>query len=82
MRPIDVMFSIVSEMASHVDYNNNEYQVLNPCDEGENFAEKWNRVSGEGDKYKTAFYQWHADAITDITLGLSDWGLNSNLSKK
>lgn len=82
MRPIDVMFSIVSEMASHVDYNNNEYQVLNPCDEGENFAEKWNRVSGEGDKYKTAFYQWHADAITDIALGLSDWGTQQQFEQE
>ncbi|EKN3781501.1 TPA: nucleotidyltransferase [Yersinia enterocolitica] len=74
MRPIDVMFSIVSDMTQYVNNANDEYQVLNPCDKGENFAEKWNRNNGEGDMYRSAFYEWHADAITDIALGLSDWG--------
>ncbi|KAA6099012.1 MULTISPECIES: nucleotidyltransferase [unclassified Pantoea] len=82
MRPIDVMFSIVSDMAQHVDYSNSEYKVLNPCDEGENFAEKWNRDNGEGDKYRDAFYDWHADAITDIALGLSDWGTQQRFEQE
>ncbi|MFJ5361221.1 nucleotidyltransferase [Pectobacterium sp. CHL-2024] len=82
MRPIDVMFSIVSDMIQHVNDSDNEYKVLNPCDEGENFAEKWNRVNGEGEKYRAAFYEWHADVITDIALGLSDWGTQQRFEQE
>ncbi|MGC4127514.1 nucleotidyltransferase domain-containing protein [Enterobacter sp.] len=74
LRPIEVMFSIVAEMNRHVQCLYGEYRVPNPCAPEENFAEKWNRPDGEGDTYREAFYQWHAEALSDIALGLTNWG--------
>ncbi|MBJ9140195.1 MULTISPECIES: nucleotidyltransferase domain-containing protein [Citrobacter] len=74
LRPIEVMFSIVAEMNQHILYEHGEYLVRNPCASEENFAEKWNRADGEGESYKGAFYLWHAEALTDIALGLTNWG--------
>lgn len=68
------MFSIVAEMNQHILYEHGEYLVRNPCASEENFAEKWNRADGEGESYKGAFYLWHAEALTDIALGLTNWG--------
>jgi hypothetical protein len=31
------------------------FAVLNPMDQGENFAEKWNRPNGEGESIKKRF---------------------------
>lgn len=48
------------------------FAVLNPMDKGENFAEKWNRLNGEGEVYKEAFYSWHTHALESVKIGLYD----------
>jgi hypothetical protein len=48
------------------------FKILNPLDDGENFAEKWNRTNGEGDKYREAFYAWHISVKEDFRLGLQE----------
>ncbi|MBP2840534.1 nucleotidyltransferase [Pseudomonas sp. PNP] len=69
LRPLDAIIKIVEKMPSFVTQVFGQYQVLNPKDPGENFAEKWNRPD-EGAKYRQAFYNWHASATVSIMLGL------------
>lgn len=69
MTPVEAMIKIVQKMRQFIGLNQGEYQVLNPEDRGENFAEKWNKP-GEGHKYRLAFDNWHASAEVAIQLGL------------
>mgnify|MGYP006911691180 FL=1 len=68
------MIEIVRRMPDFIDPIPAGYAVFNPKDDGENFAEKWNRPNGEGSKYRDAFYVWHARAVVDMKLGLEDFG--------
>ena len=69
LTPVDAIIKIVEKMRGCVVIDHGEYQVLNPKDDGENFAEKWNRPD-EGSKYSQAFDNWHASAVAAIQLGL------------
>lgn len=73
-RPVEAIMEIVARMPSFIGGGAGAYQVLNPKDAGENFAEKWNRPDGEGSRYREAFFAWHEVARQDIQLGLKDLG--------
>ena len=72
LRPLDAIIEIVRRMPNHIDYQNGHYNVLNPMDHGENFAEKWNRPD-EGHLYCQAFTDWHTSAASSISLGLESY---------
>ena len=72
MRPIEVLIALVDRMPLLIEGSAGNYQVCNPEDPGENFAEKWNRPNGEGDSYRRAFFSWHAQATQDMRLGFQD----------
>ena len=74
MRPIEVIFEIVDQMPNFIKVGPHGYEVCNPEDRGENFAEKWNRPGEEGRSYRQAFGQWHSAARQDVRLGLTDFG--------
>lgn len=72
LRPLDAILAIVRKMPDYIQYLGGQSFVCNPEDAAENFAEKWNRV-GEGYKYKEAFFQWHANAMASVSIGLEDF---------
>lgn len=72
LRPLDAILQIVWRMPDHIKHQGNECSVCNPADNGENFAEKWNRPS-EGHRYRQAFQDWHANASTSVSLGLESF---------
>lgn len=69
-RPIDALLAVVEAMPDHIKGNRGNWEVLNPADHGENFAEKWNRPGGE--RYRDAFDDWHGQATKAFTLGLRE----------
>ncbi|MCD1649704.1 nucleotidyltransferase [Marinobacter adhaerens] len=79
IRPLDAIIDIVRGMPNHIAHENGQYSVLNPLDHGENFAEKWNRLS-EGNLYREAFYDWHASAAASISLGLENFDSTADFS--
>ncbi|WP_343742436.1 nucleotidyltransferase [Herbaspirillum huttiense] len=77
-RAIEAILEIVNGMHDHINVNaKGEYEVLNPMDSGENFAEKWNRPR-EGGAYVQAFSRWHNQVIQDLRIGLRDHGSQAN----
>lgn len=68
LRPLEAMMAIVQRMPAHIQGHPGHYQVCNPKDPGENFAEKWNRPDGQ--LYRNAFDRWHTHAVTSFALGL------------
>lgn len=74
LRPVEVILRLVASMPQGIDQDPRGYEVLNPKDPGENFAEKWNRPGSEGRAYRDAFNDWHAAAMADLQLGLVDLG--------
>ena len=75
LRPVEIILRLVAGMRRFIDFSSaTGYEVLNPKDRGENFAEKWNRPGGEGVAYRTAFEDWHLQAVADMQLGLMDLG--------
>lgn len=74
VRPIEAMIKIIAYMPQFISRNQEGYAVLNPKDVGENFAEKWNRPDGEGQKYVEAFNSWHIHALESVQIGLNDLG--------
>lgn len=72
--------AIVNRMPDHIHRYGNEYYVCNPEDNGENFAEKWNRPD-EGYKYVDAFNKWHASARSALTLGLDSHASTETFAK-
>jgi hypothetical protein len=75
MRPIEIILRLVDGMRQFIDFSTiSGYEVLNPKDPGENFAEKWNRPGSEGLGYRSAFDEWHLQAVGDLQLGLMDLG--------
>lgn len=77
MRPIDVITRIVDQMPTFIHIGSKGYEVCNPNDAGENFAEKWNRPGLEGRQYKSAFDRWHLAATQSVRMGLLDYGTNT-----
>lgn len=77
LRPIEVIMSIVSQMPSFIRTGPGGYEVCNPNDAGENFAEKWNRPGLEGRQYRSAFDRWHQAAMVSVRMGLQDLGSNT-----
>lgn len=73
-RPVEAIMEIVARMPNFIGSGVAGYEVCNPMDREENFAEKWNRPNGEGDRYRQAFQMWHATAQQDLRLGLQDFG--------
>lgn len=74
-RPIEIILGLVNGMQRFIQFSSDTgYQVLNPKDHGENFAEKWNRPKGEGVAYRRAFEDWYVQAVGDMQLGLMDLG--------
>lgn len=71
-RPLDAILEIVRRMPDHVKLRGSEYLVCNPADNGENFAEKWNRPN-EGHRYRHAFQDWHSNASASVSLGLESF---------
>ncbi|WP_043527815.1 nucleotidyltransferase domain-containing protein [Litchfieldella xinjiangensis] len=80
LQPLDAILEIVHRMPRHVDYTELGYQVCNPGDKGENFAEKWNRPR-DGESYRQAFYDWHANASSSISLGLESFETADSFAK-
>lgn len=72
LRPLDAILEIVRRMPDHVKHRGNECLVCNPADNGENFAEKWNRPS-EGHRYRRAFQDWHSNASVSVSMGLESF---------
>lgn len=58
----DAVASIVNGMKSHIEYKDGKYYVMNPAEDGENFAEKWNEDSARRD----AFFGWLKKVETDF----------------
>ncbi|MBW1248832.1 nucleotidyltransferase [Pseudomonas tolaasii] len=69
LSPIDAIIKIVERIPDEIKVLGGQYQVPNPKDHGENFAEKWNRPD-EGRKYRLAFDNWHASATVAFKIGL------------
>ena len=75
LRPVEIILRLVDGMRRFINFSTiSGYEVLNPKDPGENFAEKWNRLGSEGMAYRTAFDEWHVQAVGDLQLGLMDLG--------
>lgn len=72
MRPIEALIALVDRMPLQIGGATGNYRVCNPEDPNENFAEKWNRPDGEGDRYRNAFFAWHAQASQDVRIGFRD----------
>ena len=71
LTPLEAIIEIVRLMPQFIQLNGQEYQVCNPQDNGENFAEKWNR--DDGHSYRHAFQRWHNDALHAVNLGLQSY---------
>lgn len=71
---------IVQRMQRHVKYDGVRYFVCNPADNGENFAEKWNRPL-DGPMYHKAFCDWYLDAGAAISLGLESFASADDFTK-
>ncbi|NMZ82882.1 nucleotidyltransferase [Pseudomonas mandelii] len=80
LAPLDAILEIVRRIPQHIAYRGSDCFVCNPADNGENFAEKWNRP-GEGQGYRQAFSKWHADASVSVSLGLESFESNDSFAK-
>ena len=80
LQPLDAILEIVHRMPSHIRNQGNDYLVCNPKDNGENFAEKWNRQL-EGQRYRQAFQEWHLSARASVSLGLESFESAESFAK-
>lgn len=80
LKPLDAILEIVRRMPDHIKRQENEYLVCNPADNGENFAEKWNRPL-EGGRYCKAFQEWHENASASVSLGFESFESAEAFSK-
>jgi Adenylyl/Guanylyl and SMODS C-terminal sensor domain len=53
----DIIRQMVEEMPSFIKYENGKYEILNPVDPKENFADKWNEPKTR--YYASTFTEWH-----------------------
>ncbi len=77
--PFDVMQEVIKTMPEFIAGSHGKWEVCNPENRDENFAEKWNRP--DGNKYREAFYEWHAEATAAFSLGLKDFVSNDAFNK-
>ena len=54
--------------------------IYNPKDNGENFAEKWNKPL-KGQRYSQAFQEWHLSARESVSLGLENFESAESFAK-
>lgn len=80
LRPLDAILEIVRRMPQHIRYKGSDCLVCNPADNGENFAEKWNRPR-EGLGYREAFLNWHVSASESLSLGLESFDTAESFAK-
>lgn len=80
LRPLDAILEIVRRMPHHIKYRGGDCLVCNPEDNGENFAEKWNRPR-EGQSYRQAFFDWHKSASASVSLGLESFDSADSFAK-
>lgn len=59
---LDTLLYVVNNMTKYIVYDGNKYYVLNPVNEKENFADKWEEKSQK----KTFFYNWIEALKADI----------------
>lgn len=69
-RPLDALLAVVRKMPDFIDGSPGRWEVRNPTDQEENFAEKWNRPDGR--KYRDAFLGWHEHALNSFQIGLHE----------
>ncbi|CDH23575.1 nucleotidyltransferase domain-containing protein [Xenorhabdus bovienii] len=72
LTPLEAITEIVRQLPDAIRRDQRGFLVCNPKDNGENFAEKWNRP-GEGISYYRAFLKWHESAWDAVNLGLQDY---------
>lgn len=74
--PFEVMQAIIKTMPDFIKGSAGRWEVLNPVNSNENFAEKWNREGG--DSYRAAFDDWYLDAVVAFKLGLEEFPSNAS----
>lgn len=82
IRPLEAIFLIINRMPKFIDIKYGQFRVENPVDSGENFAEKWNRPHGEGEKYQQAFSEWYAAAKSAFNLGFEVQSSSAQFEEK
>ena len=70
--PFEVMKAVIAEMPKFIKGAAGHWEVRNPVNSSENFAEKWNWEAGN--KYRAAFDEWHQAATVAFSLGMEDLG--------
>lgn len=80
LRPLDAILEIVRRMTDHIKHRGSECLVCNPADNGENFAEKWNRPL-DGHRYRRAFQEWHENASASVSMGLESFESAESFAK-
>lgn len=74
--PFEVMQAVIKTMPEFIKGSAGRWEVLNPVNSNENFAEKWNREGG--DNYRTAFDDWYSNAVTAFSIGLEEFTSNAS----
>lgn len=72
--PYEVINAVINAMPDFIEGLVGKWEVRNPTNPEENFAEKWNREPGN--KYREAFDEWHAAATAAFSLGVKSFGSN------
>ncbi|WP_152060243.1 nucleotidyltransferase domain-containing protein [Aliarcobacter butzleri] len=72
--PFDMLKDIVGNMHKFIKVND-EYKIVNPTNENENFAEKWNK----DDNYIKAFEDWREVVYYDLTQLQKQIGLHNTV---
>ncbi len=73
--PFEVMQAVIETMPEFIKGTPGHWEVLNPVNKNENFAEKWNREDGEN--YQAAFFDWYSGAVTAFSIGLQEFSSNA-----
>ena len=84
-RPIS---AVITTLATHAyldvveesRFEGNRSFIYNPKDNGENFAEKWNKPL-KGQRYSQAFQEWHLSARESVSLGLENFESAESFAK-
>lgn len=80
LQPLDAILEIVRRMPQHIRFEGNRSFIYNPKDNGENFAEKWNKPL-KGQRYSQAFQEWHLSARESVSLGLENFESAESFAK-
>lgn len=77
--PFEVMQAVIKAMPEFIKGSPGRWEVLNPVNGNENFAEKWNRE--DGDNYHAAFVDWYSGAVTAFSIGLQEFSSNASFQE-